>query len=360
MRLPSHGANPQKLLRALHTPQQANLLDFSVNTNPLGMPSSFEYWWKDVKKDAFMYPDPEVTELTEKIAFHLNVPLQEVLVTNGAAEAFFLIASLFSHKKVGIIEPTFVEYEQASYAYECEVTKIQLDETNGWQWSIQQVLPFIENVDLLWICHPNNPTGVMYSQSEWEQVLKKAKDHNTVIVIDEAFIDFVEQAVSFVPFIKKGYPVIIVRSMTKMYSIAGIRLGYTLASKTLIQKLKEKQPHWSVNGIAQQIGIACLDEEAFVKETISVVSKERNWVFAQLDTLHLTYSPSVTNYYLCKIPDGWKGREWLMYLASEGIVARHTENFNGLDGRYIRLAIKTRSENEKLIDVIKKGLQIKC
>ncbi|WP_110111903.1 threonine-phosphate decarboxylase CobD [Bacillus sp. CGMCC 1.16541] len=359
MYLPTHGANPDKLLQALHTTKQTNLLDFSVNTNPLGVPASLEQLWNELKCDAFMYPDPDVTELTEKVACHSNVSSQEVLVTNGAAEAFFLIASSFARKKVGIIEPTFVEYEQASRAYECEVISVQLDESRHWQWNLDNVLSLVESVDLLWICHPNNPTGVMYEHSEWEQVLEKAKEHNTVVVIDEAFIDFVNQAVSFVSLMEQ-YPIIIVRSMTKMYSIAGIRLGYVLASKRMITQLKEKQPHWSVNGVAQKVGIACLNQKVFVEDTIVMVSREREWVFNQLDQLNLTYSPSATNYYLCEVPNDWTGREWLRYLASEGIIARHTENFNGLDGRYIRLAIKTRLENERLIEVIKKGLPVKC
>jgi threonine-phosphate decarboxylase len=354
--LPSHGANPHLLLQRLKINEKQSVIDFSVNVNPLGVPGSIVELWPLLQKAAFSYPSVQAEELTAALALHLNVKQNEVLVTNGAAEAFFLTASLLAGKKNAIVDPTFVEYRQACESSGCDIISVPLDEREGWQWSIGMLLDVISLVDAIWICHPNNPTGVMYPLNEWEVLLEQAKVYNTILVIDEAFLDFVDSPVDFIPYLKRGYPIILVRSMTKMFHIAGIRLGYVISSPEIISSLSKRQPPWSVNGVAQQIGIACLRETPFVHETIAFVKKEREWLMEQLLLLGLFVSPSVTNFFLCSIPEGWTSRDWLMYLAKEGMVVRHTENFNGLNGRFIRLAVKTRSENERLIQTIKKGM----
>ena len=353
--LPSHGANPYALLQQLKVSEKESLLDFSVNINPLGTPESIVRSWPEWKESAFAYPSVRAESLTNGLASCLFVEPDQILVTNGAAEAFFLIASSLAGKKSAIVEPTFVEYRQACEAFGCQVVPIPLAGKEGWTWSLSLLLDAVPLVDTLWICHPNNPTGVMYPKEQWELLLEKAKVHNTTIIIDEAFIDFVHEPIDFIPYLKQGYPVILVRSMTKMFHIAGIRLGYVIASSSLIASLADRQPPWSVNGVAQEIGLACLRESSFVQHTVQFVRKERQWLKNELESLGLTTSPSAANFLLCSIPKGWQSREWLTYLANEGIIVRHTENFRGLDGRFMRIAVRTRKENEQLLRVIRKA-----
>lgn len=353
--LPSHGANPHALLQQLKISGKGSLLDFSVNINPLGTPESIVQSWPEWRESAFAYPSVRAESLTNELASRLLLRSDEILVTNGAAEAFFLIASSLAGKKAAIVEPTFVEYRQACEAFGCQVMSVPLKEKEGWKWSLSLLLDAIPLVDALWICHPNNPTGVMYPKEQWRLLLEKARIHNTTIIIDEAFADFVHEPIDFIPYLKQGYPVILVRSMTKMFHIAGIRLGYAAASSSLIASLAKRQPPWSVNGVAQQIGLACLRESAFVGQTIQFIQKEREWMKNELESMGMVTSPSVANFLLCSIPKGWGSREWLTYLANEGIIVRHTENFRGLDGRFIRIAIRTRQENEQLLRVIRKA-----
>ncbi|MBU3569778.1 threonine-phosphate decarboxylase [Priestia aryabhattai] len=356
MLLPTHGANPDVFLKAIGAENLSHIKDFSVNTNPLGAPPVLHEKWNEFKDAAFSYPDPQVTELKNKLAAHHRVSTAQVLPTNGAAEAFFLIASLFSKEKAGIVQPTFVEYEQASKAYGCEVTYVPLAEENGWSWDIELIMSILPDIKVLWICHPNNPTGVMYSHEEWMKVVKAAAHHGTYLMIDEAFIDFVEHQPSFDSLILDYEHIIVVRSMTKMFNIAGLRLGYILANKKIISEMSKKQPPWSVNGLSQQVGMMCVDEQNFVKNTVHYIKQERKRILSQLKEWGLLVSPSQTNYYLCSVPSSIKTREWLVYLASYGVVARHTENFPFLNGRYIRLAVKTKEENDYLLNVIKQGL----
>ncbi|MDQ0243517.1 threonine-phosphate decarboxylase [Bacillus fengqiuensis] len=353
--LPSHGANPHALMQQLKVSEKESLLDFSVNVNPLGTPESIVQSWPEWRESAFAYPSVRAESLANELASRLVVHPDEILVTNGAAEAFFLIASLLAGKKVAILEPTFIEYRQACEAFGCQVIPIPLDEKEGWKWSLSSLLDAVPLVDALWVCHPNNPTGVMYPKEQWKLLLEKAKDCNTVVIIDEAFVDFVHEPIDFIPYLKEGYPIILVRSMTKMFHIAGIRLGYVAASSSFLSAMAERQPPWSVNGVAQQIGFACLRESSFVQHTIQFIKKEREWLKRELESAGLTTSLSTANFLLCSIPRGWQSREWLTYLAEEGIVVRHTENFRGLDGRFIRIAVKTRKENECLLWVIRKA-----
>lgn len=352
--LPSHGANPKNFLKALNVPERELYYDFSVNVNPLGIPSSLYEGIEERNQSMFSYPEQHAETLASYIALGEKTDSENILCTNGAAEAFFLICSLFANKKASILQPTFVEYERACLAYGCTIRHLSLEEERDWQWDIEAVLKEIEKVDILFVCHPNNPTGMMYPEKEWELVLAKAKESHTTVVIDEAFADFTGESPSFVSYVQKGYPVIIVRSLTKMYHIPGVRLGYIISNKETVKALQEKQPPWSVNGMAQYIGEKLMNEHEFVAETVQLVKNEREFVFHRLRELGFSFTPSYTNYYLCKIPEELEGIAFLSYLAQEGIVARHTENFRLLEGRYIRLAVRTREENEHLLRVLGK------
>ncbi|MGE6894965.1 threonine-phosphate decarboxylase CobD [Priestia flexa] len=360
MALPTHGANPAIFLEAIGQNAERSFIDFSVNTNPLGAPNIINENWDELREIAFSYPDPDVKKLTGLIATYHKLTSNEVLVTNGAAEAFFLLASIFSNEKVGILQPTFIEYEQASLAHGCEIIHISLEETDNWNWNMSEIKQKLPILKVIWICHPNNPTGRMYDINEWEELIDLALREKTYLVVDEAFIDFVKGAFSFDRWIQKYPYLIIVRSMTKMFNIAGVRLGYVLAHQGIITKLMQKQPPWSVNGMAQQIGRWCLSEAEFVNKTVEYIDTERKRVTNELQKLGFTISHSATNYYLCSIPESYTSAGWLSFLAQEGIVARHTENFLGLNGRYVRLAVKTQAENDQLISVLKKGVGLSC
>ncbi|UNL83669.1 threonine-phosphate decarboxylase CobD [Priestia koreensis] len=353
MSLPTHGANPHYFLKKLGVRTEKDVVDFSVNTNPLG--SILDHHSLHLQELMMNYPDPNVTTLRQKLGETYDVSPHQVLVTNGAAEAFFLIAAHFSGKKALLLQPTFVEYKEACEAFQCEVHSLQLKEKENWTWPFEQLMDLLPSMDIVWICHPNNPTGMLYPNEQWELLLQKAKQHDVTVVIDEAFFDFTERAMRFESYIN-DYPVIVVRSMTKMFHIAGIRLGYIFAAPSLITALSMKQPPWSVNGVAQQVGEFCLENDEFVRQTVQFVGQEREWVQKELHALGLRTYPSFTNYYLCEIPKGWNGREWISYLAAAGVIVRHTENFQGLDGRYMRLAVKTRNENERLLAVFREGM----
>jgi threonine-phosphate decarboxylase len=348
MFLPNHGANPKQLIEALGKPIPDDLVDFSENTNPFGPPSAVtNLSLVELTKAMAHYPDPHVTVLTSKLAQINDVTENKILVGNGAAELIFLIANFFQRKRVAIIEPAFSEYRDACQAFDCTVTSIVIPPP--WQLDLNLIITAISDIDVLFLCSPNNPTGIRYEQADIISLVEKAEKQGVYVVLDEAFYDFSEEGYGLHYLVNQFSNLMIVRSLTKMFAIAGVRLGYLLANSDLIAELKKRQPPWSVNGIAQQVGLALLNEESFVQQTILNIHQERRRMTGLLKDLDYFVSDSTVNFYLLAEPDRQDMMSLLVFLLEKGIIARHTYNFNGLAGQYLRLAVKNRECNDQLI-----------
>ncbi|MGO4888241.1 threonine-phosphate decarboxylase CobD [Anaerobacillus sp. MEB173] len=354
MVLPNHGANPNHTIEALGLTVKQEIIDFSVNTNPYGSPAEIKEQWLDYFQNVESYPDPHVKELRQEISKTENISADHILVGNGAAELIFLIGNHFRQSRVLIVEPTFSEYRDACEAFGSHVESFLLSEENGWQIDVEKLVKEMKNKDLLFICHPNNPTGVVYQPSHWGYLFKKAEELGVVVIVDEAFYDFCMEDISVSEFVKEYANLIVLRSLTKMYAIAGIRLGYLLAHPSLIGQLRQLQHPWSVNGLAQKIGLVCLNASSHAKKSREKIAVERERLFPLIREQGFILSQSSTNYYLIREHGHKKDMKSLMtFLIEHGIIPRHTYNFKGLDGKYLRLAIKTETENNKLLDVLR-------
>lgn len=349
MNWPAHGANPRYIYKAMNLPIPEEIIDLSANINPLGPPQILKEIWSDLFSDIAEYPDPEAASLREMIASKEKLEEEMVMVANGGAELIALLGRLFARKKILIIQPTFSEYEQACRANHCEIIYHFLDE--NWQFSLNE-LPLNE-VEAVFLCNPNNPTGVCFSFEQMLSLAKRCKEHEAYLVIDEAFYDFYKGYRSLVPFLQHYANVILLRSMTKMFAIPSLRLGYILADKRIIASLKNYKSHWSVNGIAIRAGEACLKEEVFIEQTRDYVENERKRLFAFFQKEGYEFSPSQTNFYLLRWPYIESQLPLFAYLLQEGIVLRHTMNFPGIEGHWLRVAIKSKAENNQLLAALK-------
>lgn len=356
MLLPSHGANPEALLKALKINTEESYIDFSVNTNPFGPPKVILHEWEEYKRFVSLYPAPTSTKLKEKIAAFNDVQADEILVGNGAAELIFLLASHFQGKKVLIVEPTFSEYRDACRSFDCIVDEVVLTNQDDWQLNMEKIIQKLRTNEYsaLFICHPNNPTGCTYNMETLITVIREADHFGVTVIIDEAFYDFCTSQVTVTPILRDFNNLVVLRSLTKMFSIAGIRLGYAMMNGELAQTLLKKQYPWNVNGIAQAIGLKLFQEQQFVQDTAKKIESERKRIFPILASIGYEVSNSKVNYYLLKEMD--KDGDTLpliKYLIHHGIIPRHTYNFIGLEGKYIRLTIKDKEQNDKLITVLK-------
>ncbi len=351
MQLPNHGANPEHLAKQLEILLQANAIDFSVNTTPLPLQTQISENWQSYLETITKYPDPTSEQLTAVIAEKEGLSPHELLVGNGAAQLIFLLALFFQRKRVAIVEPSFSEYRDACQIFNCEIEGIFLN--NPWKLDVTEIIAKSKQKDLLFICNPNNPTGVAYSLQEIEYVIEKLEPFQVTVVIDEAFYDFQENGPTLIKLVKNYQNVIVLRSLTKMYGIAGLRLGYIAANPSFIQKLRLLQAPWSVNGLVQRIGCDCLQDLRYPKEVQKYCKSERQRIFPLLREMGYEVSNSVVNFYLLKEKtQQGESMPLLKFLLQQGIVPRHTYNFPSLDGRYLRLAVKTVSENNQLLAVL--------
>lgn len=350
---PKHGANPQLLYKGVGIDQPENILDYSVNTNPFGSPFHLCDYQELVEVAMKQYPEPNAPRLKQIISSREQLAMDQLLIGNGGSECIFLLANYFRGKNVCIIEPTFGEYRAACTAFNCRLESYVLKEENNWNFNLDELTNYIAANDVLFICHPNNPTGTIYEQQDLLEIIEIARLHHTFCVIDEAFYDFCNESIKLSNFIHDYPNLIILRSLTKMYGIPGLRLGYIIANEQIIKQLGQYQPPWSVNGVAQVIGEIALNNREFVAMTKSNVESARTRLLKQLQQLGYYVTPSKVNFFLLREKERRNDTSNLIdFLLNNGIVPRHTFNFIGLDGNYIRLCIKTDEENAKLVEVL--------
>jgi threonine-phosphate decarboxylase len=352
---PSHGSNPQYLYEFLQIPTPENYIDFSANINPLGVPPVVMSNWNRYLQEILQYPDPNTTKLKEAIARQERLLTEQIMIGNGGADLINLIGRILAGKKVLIIQPAFSEYEQTCKVNQCEVAFFQLDE--GWEMDISKLMELIRDKDAVFLCNPNNPTGIYYQKEIVHTVLKECEKNNSLLILDEAFHDFVAGYESTVSLLHQYTKLVIIRSLTKMYSIPGLRLGYLMASPSIIQDLSQFQTHWSVNSVALAAGYDCLKERAFHEKTLKVINEERNRLYHFFINKGFKYSSSNVNFYLLKDPHIKDQYRLFLYLLQEGIVPRHTFNFPGLEGRWLRFAIKGKRENDRLMEVLEQWME---
>ncbi|MEH7376138.1 threonine-phosphate decarboxylase CobD [Neobacillus drentensis] len=353
MNWPSHGSNPQYLYEAMGLALPLQFIDFSANINPIGPPSALKEKWPGFFQKINVYPDPYATQLKERIAKSEQTPIDTILIGNGGAELITLLARMLAGKKVLIVEPTFSEYEQACRANKCEIVYHQLVEPN-FELNPVDFHSSLMDADAVFLCNPNNPTGIYYPASTVISIIEECEKRDCLVVLDEAFFDFLIEYESVVPYINKFSNLIIIRSLTKMFAIPGIRLGYLIAQPAIVSSLSQLQSHWSTNTIALLAGELCLQNEFFIKESQAYISHERKRLFAFFTQEEFVVSSSNVNFYLLKDPHLKDQFALFEFLLHQGIIPRHTFNFPGLEGRWLRFAIKSNQENNQLMEVLVK------
>ncbi|MDQ0199643.1 threonine-phosphate decarboxylase CobD [Neobacillus ginsengisoli] len=348
---PSHGSNPRYLYEAMGLSLPREYVDFSANINPMGPPPDLKEKWADFYQEINVYPDPYAVKLKERIAKKEQISMESILIGNGGAELITLAARMLTGKKVVIIQPGFSEYEKTCRANKCEIFYHQLHEPD-FELNIVELRSSLVEADALFLCNPNNPTGLEYPESTVISIIEECEKQNCLVILDEAFYDFLVKYDSFIPYINRFSNLIIIRSMTKMFAIPGIRLGYLAAQPEIITELSQLQSHWSTNTIALLAGELCIQNESFIKETQNYIFNERTRLFDFCKKEDFVVTASTVNFYLLRDPYLKDQFALFEFLLHSGIIPRHTFNFPGLEGRWLRFAIKSYEENNQLMEVL--------
>lgn len=332
------------------------ILDFSSNINPLGIPKSVEEAAVNSIKYTNRYPDINSRELIDGISIFENVPQEYIFTSNGAAEAIYRISACIKPKEALITAPSFSEYEQSIKLYDGKINYYYLKEANNFK-VLDDITNYInERINLVFICNPNNPTGQLTEKNILEKILLKLKENKAFLVVDECFLNFSEdyEKHSLVDLMNKYDNLIVLKAFTKIFAIPGIRLGYCMSSNSvLINKIKTAGPPWNVSTIAQAAGIAALKEKEYLKRTISYVKEERNYLIDELNKLNLKVLDSHANYILFKthVP------EIKEKMLERKILIRSCCNYVNLSSEFYRIAVKTKEENKLLIKNLKEVME---
>lgn len=340
MPLPNHGANPHNVYQQLGLTMPEVVYDFSENVNAAGPPAFVEARWRTLYPLIQRYPDPDGEPFLTKVAAFHQVAKETILLGNGASELFSVVARRYAGKRVIIVHPTFSEYERTLRAAGADIVPILVTDFIHYTLPMDVLKQEMEKADALYICTPNNPTGVLPKKEDLLALVEHGRSVSCELVIDEAFMDWVDEAYSLIHHCAQNPHVIVVRSMTKMYAIPGLRLGYLVTHPSIVSALKDMLPHWNLNAFALVIGAGCLDEQQYCQQAIAYATTQRERLHHYLQENDCQVTNSVTNYVCFRLPQGQQADSFFTYCLGQGVVLRHTKNFQGLQGEWFRIGIK--------------------
>ena len=355
MELFEHGGN----LRDIQKDRE--LADFSANINPYGLSKEVKKALLNNIEGIVHYPEPDARELRGKIAAHYNIGEDKLILGNGAVELIYLLCHLLQPKNVLIVAPGFSEYERAARSVGANINYAFLDAAKDFQNPMRDIIVNIKDNDILFIGNPNNPTGTLYTVEDMELLIDHAENNGCFVVVDESFMDFIKtkEAFSSLPLVEKYHNLLVLQSMTKFYAIPGLRLGFAATDREVLDPMYRGKDPWNVNSLAQAAGLAALEDETYQRRSRTYTRNEINYLYEELLELPKlkVFEPTV-NFILLDIrATGKTAGEIRALLIEEGIVVRDCSNYPGLDEYYIRVAVRTREENDELIDALNKILK---
>ncbi len=340
-----HGGNIKELAESAGL-EYKDIVDFSANINPLGPPQWLRPLINSQIESLSHYPDPACSGLTRAIAQHYQVKEEEVLVGNGSTELIYQIPRALALPRAVIAIPSYRDYVQAAEQSGMTVEKIVLREEDDFRPDLPLLEAQLKNDCLVILAQPNNPTGITL---EVEAIRQMAQRHpSALFVIDEAFADFIEGLDSLTR--DRPFNVIVLRSFTKFFAIPGLRLGWALADPEIAKKVRAILPPWSVNTLAQKVGEAALSDRTYAEQTRALVKQLREDLRLALESLPgLKVYPGESNFLLVRIDlNQLSASQLASQLLTQGMAIRVCENFEGLDGHFFRLAVRTAEENDQL------------
>ena len=350
-----HGGNIYKFQRE----GKRDILDYSSNINPLGVPESLKEAIKNNFDVLEKYPDINYVELRESIGKYNGVSRENIIVGNGATEVLFLYMKALAPKRALIVSPTFAEYERALKNIDSEIDYFSLDEIreenkNYFDLDIERLKKESINFDLVVLCNPNNPTGNFLELEKIKDLNEFLEKNGTKLFIDECFIEFIAKWENKTSKLLRNKNIFILRALTKYFALPGIRLGYGISfDEDLIDKINSIREPWTVNAFADLAGKVILDDKEYMKKTDRWIIEERkNFVEKLKEIKEVEVFETYSNFILLKLKT-LTSEEFVKKMLDRGILVRDAKNFKFLNEKYVRIAIKDVEKNRKFINKIK-------
>ncbi len=331
------------------TPAGEELIDFSSNINPLGPPEGLLDHLRAVLPNIVSYPTPQARELREGLSQFFNVPLKQLLLGNGANELIHYLLLWRRPKRVFVPAPSFSEYERAAVLAGAEVERYCL--LPGKEPDFAILGRSLEQGDLLIFCNPNNPTGVLYPRRRLIPMVEAAAKQGAEVMIDESFVPLTGKTEESLRGLKGDHLWVLI-SLTKAWSMPGLRLGCAIGPQGDIEEITRWGDPWRVNYLAQQAGLYCLQSSGYLEKSLALIENERRFLvqnFRSTGAFHI-YNGSANYLLMRSLHPAFQVADYQDFLARRGVLIRRADNFINLDQRYFRVAVRKRSENRRLLE----------
>ncbi len=330
-------------------------LDSSSSINPLGTPrKAISAIKMNLDSLAQNYPDPECRELKNGLSRYLGIDPEWISIGNGAIEIiYWFVQTAVAGGHVVIPVPTFCEYELASHKSGAEVTYVPL---HNLEIDADEVIEKARGADAVFLCNPNNPTGLLATK----QIMKIIEnvDRSTKIFLDECFIELTDnpEANTMVEQISEFDNLVILRSLTKSFGLAGLRVGYSICNPTLAKRLSANKISWNVNGLAQVAGVAALLERGYLSKARALIKEERRFLYDNIKKLE-SFCPltSDSNFFLVHLQARNSRQFRDRLLKKTGVLVRDCSTFTGMGTQYIRISVRMHQENILLLKALEEA-----
>ena len=366
-----HGGNIYRLAEKLGI-QERKVVDFSASVNPLGVSKQIKAEIRRHLKYLPHYPDPEAKKLRKRLAQYHGINPETILCGNGSTELIYLITRALKPRKVLIPVPTFSEYERAVLTAENKERRAVIEfyilkEKNGFEINPDEFITDLKgerdpspiaphsshSFDMAFLCNPNNPTGRLLRREDVIKIAGAARDLRCYLIVDEAFMDFCPEE-TIIKYVESNPYLIVLRSMTNFYALAGLRIGYGVFPQDLVERLKGYKEPWTVSSLAQRAAAVAIRDKTYKKETFTLLRQEKRFLEKNIKKLGIEFFPSDTNFYLLKISNADEISDGLQL---KGMLVRDCSDFRGLDRTYLRISVKSHKENAILIKELTQIIQ---
>lgn len=353
----AHGGDVYAAARELRRPV-GQLLDFSASINPLGPSPAVGPALGQASELLGHYPDPACRDLRQALAAFWNRSPDEFLIGNGSTELIHLLPAALQIRHLLIVGPTFSEYKAAMVRAGGRVSMVMARRRDGYRPPLEQVLAALEKgsrkttagppLDAVMLCNPNSPTGQVCEAAMVRRLARQAARLGQWCIVDETFADYCEQ----VSLLRERLPArtLVLRSFTKFYGLPGLRVGYAAGGAAVMRQLTAQQPPWSVNMPAQRAAQLALKDRRHSKRSLRFMEEERARFMKGLGRLPgCVPFPSAANFLLVELPARLKAARVASSLKRQGLLVRDCSQVPGLTDRSIRLAVRSRADNDRLL-----------
>lgn len=352
-----HGSDLEKV-EAYYGIKKEDIIPFAGNVNPLGISPLLKKSMASHIDCISEYPDRDYKELRKTLSLYCHVPMEHIIVGNGATEMISLTMQLMQPKHALLLSPTYSEYTREIELVGGHVEEYFLREDFDFKLDLNDlILHLNDEIDLLAICNPNNPTSSALTTDEISKILTHCKKHNIFVMIDETYVEFAPDIdqISAVSLTTKFDNFMVLRGTSKFFCAPGLRLGYGICGNTsFLARMNSIKNPWTINTLAALAGEAMFMDQEYIKTTADYIASERGRCIDILSKRSdLKIYPAYANFILVKLLNGMTSFEMFERCIKNGLMIRDCSSFHGLNGEFIRFCIQKKEDNDRLLALLK-------